>query len=115
MAGFVDSDDEAFVNRGGDGRKLSCAGCPTSGAPRGTYCFTMCGSRIRRLLEEGTDKPNFLRRVQEDDSAVFAGGEYSGNEEAKELAKGIIKCLGDLSTNHPCLGDSANMALTVTL
>jgi hypothetical protein len=114
MAGFVDFEDEAFVNRG-DGRKLSCVGCPPSGAPRGTWCFTMCGSRRRRLLEEDTDTPNFLRRVQEDDSAVFAGGEYSGNEEAKELAKGIIKCLEGLSTNHPCLGDTVKMELTVTL
>jgi hypothetical protein len=113
MADFIDSKDEAFVNRGG--RKLSCRGCPTSGAPRGTWCFVMCGSRRGRLLEEITDTPNFLRRVQEDDSAVFAGGEYTGNDEAGELAKGIMECLGGLSANHPCLGDAASMTLTVTL
>jgi hypothetical protein len=29
MAGFVDSEDESFVNRGGDGRKLTfCYMCP---------------------------------------------------------------------------------------
>jgi hypothetical protein len=114
MADFIDSKDEAFVNRGGD-RKLSCWGCPASGAPRGTWCFVMCGSRRGRLLEEITDTPNFLRRVQADDSAVFAGGEYTGNDEAGKLAEGIIECLGGLSTNHPCLGDTANMTLTVTL
>jgi hypothetical protein len=113
MAGFVDFEDEAFLNRGG-GRKLSCWGCPASGAPRGTWCFTMCGSRRRRLLEEDTDTSN-LRRVQEEESAVFAGGEYTGNEEAKELAKGIIECLGGLLPNHPCLGDTVKMELTVTL
>jgi hypothetical protein len=113
MADFVDYEDEAFVNRGG--RKLSCRGCPTSGAPRGTWCYTMCGSQRRRLLEEVTDTPNFLRRVQEDNSAVYSDGLYTGTDEAKELAKGIIECLGGLSTNHPCLGDTANMTLTVTL
>jgi hypothetical protein len=114
MAGFVDFEDEAFLNRGG-GRKLSCVGCPPSGAPRGTWCFTMCGSRRgRRLLEEDTDTSN-LRRVQEEESAEFAGGEYTGNEEAKELAKGIIECLGGLLPNHPCLGDTVKMELTVTL
>jgi hypothetical protein len=116
MADFIDSEDEAFVNRGGD-RKLSCWGCPLSGAPRGTWCFVMCGTRRGRLLEEVTDTPNFLRRVQEDDSAdaVYADGLYTGTDEAKELAKGIIECLGGLATNHPCLGDTANMGLTVTL
>jgi hypothetical protein len=114
MAGFVDFEDEAFLNRGG-GRRLSCVGCPPSGAPRGTWCFTMCGSRRRRLEEEVTEMPNFLRRVQQDESAVFVGGEYTGNEEAKELAKGIIECFGGLLPNHPCLGDTVKMELTVTL
>jgi hypothetical protein len=89
---------------------------PLSGAPRGTWCFVRCGTRRGRLLQEVTDTPNFLRRVQEDDSdAVYAGGLYTGTDEAKELAKGIIECLGGLATNHPCLGDTANMGLTVTL
>jgi hypothetical protein len=53
--------------------------------------------------------------VQEDNSAVYEGGLYTGTDEAKELAKGIIECFGGLSTNHPCLGDTSNMTLTVTL
>jgi hypothetical protein len=113
---FTDFEDESFVNRGGDGRKLSCVGCPPSGAPRGTWCFTMCGSRRRRrLLEEATDTPNFLRRVEAEDSAVFADGMYTGSDEAKVIAEDVIGCLGGLSTNHPCLGDTGNMVLTVTL
>jgi hypothetical protein len=113
MADFVDYEDEAFVNRGGDGRRLSCKGCPTSGAPRGTWCYTMCGSQRRRLATDSM--PNFLRRVQEDDTATFADGEYTGNEDAKELAKGIIECFGGLLPNHPCLGDTVHMESTVTL
>jgi hypothetical protein len=106
---FAEFDEQASVNRGGDGRKLSCAGCPTSGAPRGTYCFTMCGSgRRRRLSEKGTDTPN-LRRVQQDNVATFKDGGYTGNDETKGIAQDIIKCMGD---DHPCLGP---MTLTVTL
>jgi hypothetical protein len=119
MANFTESEDEAFIHSGGDGRKLSCMGCPTSGAPIGHWCFVMCGSQRRRLLEEVPDsKPNFLRRVLQDDSettAVFADGEYTGNEDAIELAKGIISCFGGLLPNHPCLGDTVEMELTVTL
>jgi hypothetical protein len=116
MADFTDSKDEAVVNRGED-RKLSCRGCPPSGAPRGTWCFVMCGSRRGRLLEEITDTPNFLRRVEEDDyDVVFADGEYSGtSDEAKELAKGIIGCFEGLSSTHPCLGDTSTMTLKLTL
>jgi hypothetical protein len=61
--------------------------------------------------------PNFLMRIQQDDSgtADFADGEYTGNEDAKELAKGIIECFGGLLPNHPCLGDTVHMESTVTL
>jgi hypothetical protein len=60
--------------------------------------------------------PNLRRAQEEDGFAVFAGGEYSGNsDEAKELAKGIIGCFEGLSSNHPCLGDTATMELTLTL
>jgi hypothetical protein len=114
MAGFVDSEDEAFFNRGGDGRKLSCVGCPPSGAPRGTWCFTMCGSRRGRRLEEGTDTPN-LRRVQEAETAVFQGGAYTGNTEAILILEAMTKCLDDGFAHHPCLGTFDKMTATVTL
>jgi hypothetical protein len=115
LAGLTDLEWEAFVNRGGE-RQLSCKGCPSSGAPRGTYCFTMCGSNRRRGLEEGTDAPN-LRRVQEApyDVAVFDDGAYTGEDEVKQIAEAIMDCLGDVSTNHPCLGSTDTMTLTVTL
>jgi hypothetical protein len=111
-AGLNDSEDVAIVNRGGE-RRLNCSKCPGN-SPRGTWCFTVCGRRRRRGLEEGTDTAN-LRRVQEADTAVFQGGAYTGNDEAKEIAKAIIECLGDVSTNHPCLGKTDTMTLTVTL
>jgi hypothetical protein len=112
LAGFIDIEDVAIVNRGGD-RQLSCRGCPPDGAPRGTWCFTMCGSG-RRLLEEGTDTPN-LRRVQEADTAVFQGGAYTGNVEAISILKVMTTCLDDRFAHHPCLGTTDKMTMTVTL
>jgi hypothetical protein len=112
LAGIVDDEDIAIVTTAGDERKMSCSGCP-SGAPRGTWCFTMCGSR-RRLLEEGTGTPN-LRRVQESNTAVFEGGLYTGNAEAILILSYMTTCLDNGSTNHPCLGTSDTMKLTVTL
>jgi hypothetical protein len=114
LAGFVDTEDVSIVNRGGE-RKLSCKGCPPSGAPRGTWCFTMCGSRRGRLLEEGTDTPNFLRRVQEAETAVFQGGAYTGNTEAISILEAMTKCLDDGFAHHPCLGTTDKMTMTVTL
>jgi hypothetical protein len=116
-AEFIDFEDLAVVKSGEDDRRLNMCdryGCDgTQG--RGTFCFTMCGDRGRRL-EEGTDKPNFLRRVAEEDSAVYSGGEYTGtNDEAIAIAKEIIGCFGDLSANHPCLGNTVDMTLTVML
>jgi hypothetical protein len=120
LAGLIDFEDVAIVNRGGD-RKLSCSGCPASGAPRGTWCFTMCGSR-RRRLEEGTDTPNLRRVLQEEVyTAVFQGGEgvvagaYTGNVEAISILESMITCLDVGSMHHPCLGTSDTMTLTVTL
>jgi hypothetical protein len=115
MVDFIDFEDESFVNRDGDSRRLSCMGCPTSGAPRGTWCFVMCGSG-RRLLEEVTDMPNLRRLVQPDEfTAVFGGGELTGNGRAKQVAKTVIECFETLSENHPCLGSTVDMTLTVTL
>jgi hypothetical protein len=117
-------DDIAFMNHGNnDDRRLQynwCRGC-TGGAPRGTFCFTVCGGR-RRLSEEVTmDAPN-LRRLDPPVSvdvpelvAVFENGEYTGNGKAKKISEAIIECLGDVSTTHPCLGSIDTMVLTVTL
>jgi hypothetical protein len=112
---FTDFEDVAIVNRGGDDRRLlNCATQCTGYEPRGTWCFTICGSRSRRRLEEATDMPN-LRRAQAADSAVYEDKQYTGNTEAKEIAVEIIDCLKDLSPNHPCLGSTDGMKLTVTL
>ena len=101
--------DLSFVNNEGEDRKLNwCSGC-TGGAPRGTFCFTVCGGR--RRLEEGADTSN-LRRVQVADSVVFEGGTYTGDDEPKQIAEDIIECLG---VSHPCLGSTDSMILTVTL
>jgi hypothetical protein len=112
LARLIDMEDVAIVNRGGE-RKLNCDVCPEH-APRGTYCFTVCGSTRRRRLETGTDTPN-LRGAQEEDSAVFAGGKYNGNDEAKLILKAITKCLEGVSTKDPYLGTIDTMTLTVTL
>jgi hypothetical protein len=94
-----------YMNRGSE-RKLQatnpCGAC-TGDEPKGTFCFTYCGPERRRLSEDGTD------------TAVFEDGTYEGNSEAKEIAKVIIKCLVGVSTNDPCLPDTADMTLSVTL
>jgi hypothetical protein len=96
-----------YMNHGGE-RKLQSAspcGACTGDEPKGTFCFTFCndpGSR-RLVSADGTD------------TAVFEDGTYEGNSEATDIAKVIIKCLVGVSTNDPCLPDSANMALSVTL
>jgi hypothetical protein len=105
-------DQEAFVNRGGE-RKLGwCSGC-RGGAPRGTFCFTVCGGR--RLSEEGTDTPNLRRLQQREFVAAFEDGAFTGNGKSKRIAKDIIECLGAATPNHPCLGSTDTMTLTVTL
>ena len=76
LAGLIDIEDVAIVNRGGE-RRLNCATCP-EGAPRGTWCFVMCSGRRGRGLEEGMDTNN-LMRVQEVDTAVFQGAAFTGN------------------------------------
>jgi hypothetical protein len=112
LAGLIDMEDVAIVNRGGE-RRLNCDKCPPT-APRGTYCFTMCGSTRGRRLEAGTDTPN-LRGVQAEDSAVFAGGRYTGNDEAKLILQAITECMEGVSMRDPCLGTLDTMTLTVTL
>jgi hypothetical protein len=111
---FSEIEENFFVNRGGDDRKLQgwCNGC-TGGAPRGTFCFTMCGGR--RLSEEGTNTPNLRRLQQPDFTAVFEDGEVTGNGRARHVAKTIIECMADASEKYPCLGSTDTMTLTVSL
>jgi hypothetical protein len=119
---FGDIEEAAFVRGGGDDRKLfncavcwemfNCAVCP-SGAPRGTFCFYWCGGR--RRLDEVMGTPN-LRRVQESDTAVFQGGDYTGNAEGIVLIlETMTTCLDEGSAAFPCLGTTDTMTLTVTL
>jgi hypothetical protein len=110
---FQETEEEAVVKQGAVRALQSyCSACP-GGSPLGSFCFHYCGRR--RLSEEGTDTPN-LRRVQEDGTyAAYEGGVYTGTGTALEIATDIIECLGDVSTNHPCLGSTKTMTLTVTV
>jgi hypothetical protein len=110
---FSKLEEEAFMNDGSEGRKLqNCDVCPDN-APRGTWCFTMCG---RRRLEEVTDTPHLRRLVQQDEfTAGFSGGELTGNGKAKQVAKIIIECMADAAARNPCLGSTNDMTLIVTL
>jgi hypothetical protein len=120
LAGFVDVEDAAFMNREGDRRLNLCAVCPPAAMRRGIWCFYICGhGRGRRGLEEVTDTPN-LRRVQEEaatDTAVFEGKTraYTGNVEAILILEAMTTCLDDGFTHHPCLGTTDTMTMTVTL
>jgi hypothetical protein len=109
LAGLIDIEDEAIVNRGGK-RKKHCDVCPRS-AHRGTWCFTLCGStKMRpRRLEKGMNTPN-LRRGPEADTAVFEKGAYTGNAEAILILEAMTTCL-----DNPCLGTTDTMTMTVTL
>jgi hypothetical protein len=109
---LAELEEEAFVNRGGERQLGWCSGC-TGGAPRGTFCFTVCGGR--RLSEEGMATPNLRRLERPEFVAVFEDGAYTGNGKSKRIAEAIIGCLGGVSTNHPCLGTTDKMTLTVTL
>jgi hypothetical protein len=111
---LTDVEENSSVNLGGV-RHLGNACTPCTGRePRGTFCFTYCGPG-RRLLEKGSmDHTPNLRRLQKSDSvsASFKGGTSTGNGEAKKIVDAIMTCLGD---NHPCLGNTVDMTLTVTL
>jgi hypothetical protein len=108
---LAEIEEIALVNRG-DERKLSCSGC-TGGAAIETFCYTWCASG-RRLLEGGMDTPN-LRRELQDNVCIFESGAYIGSGDARDIAEAVIACLGDASTNHPCLGTTNTMTLIVTV
>jgi hypothetical protein len=110
---LAELEEEAFVNRGGERQLGWCSGC-NGGAPRGTFCFTVCGGR-RLSEEEGMVTPNLRRLERPEFVTVFEDGVYTGNGKSKRVAEAIIGCLGGISTNHPCLGSTDTMTLTVTL
>jgi hypothetical protein len=112
---FMNNNDRR-LNHGGSVNW--CGGCQGGAYAKGSFCFTFCNNGRRRLSEEvttGMDSPNLRRLVQPDFVAVFENGAYTGNGEAKQIAKATIECLGDVSTNHPCLGSIDTMVLTITL
>jgi hypothetical protein len=109
---LAELEEEAFVNHGGQRQLNWCNGC-RGGAPRGTFCFTVCGGR--RLAEEGKDTPNLRSLDPPDFVAVFEDGAYTGNGKSKRIAQAIIECLGDVPKYHPCLGSTDTIVLTVTL
>jgi hypothetical protein len=113
---LTDVEENSSVNLGGV-RHLGNACTPCTGRePRGTFCFTYCPDPGRRLQEKGSmdHTPNLRRGLQKPDSvsALFKGGTSTGNDEAKEIGDAIMACLGD---NHPCLGSTVDMTMTVTL
>jgi hypothetical protein len=109
--------EEAFMNQGGERQLVNpCTGCPDGAQRRGSFCFTFCGSGRRLLSEEGSmDTPNLRRLAQPDLVGGVDKGAYFGNGRAKKIAEVTIECLGKVSTNHPCLGSTETMVLTVTL
>lgn len=96
---LTDHLDGGFFINGVGKRQLqanSCGGCPNDGSyPRGSFCATFCNNG-----NEG-----YARRLVED-------GASTGDDESKEIADGIMACLGD---NHGCLGSTGDWSLTVTL
>jgi hypothetical protein len=107
----VTDDKEVAIFSPGD-RALQntywCRGC-TGGAPRGTFCFTVCGGR--RRLEEGTNLRHL--QVQDGNYTEYKDGAYNGTGLALEYAKEIIECMANVSATHLCLGDTADMKLVV--
>jgi hypothetical protein len=105
-ANVDDEEEGALFNRGGERALGCCSGC-RGAYPKGTFCFTVCGGR--RRLEEGTS----LRHLQDVSAAEYNAGDYSGTGIALEYATEIIDCLGTVAANHLCLGDTADMKLSV--
>jgi hypothetical protein len=109
---LTELEEEAFVNRGGERQLGWCSGC-NGGAPKGTFCFTVCGGR--RLSEKGMDAPNLRRLEKPEFVSVYENGAYTGNGKSKRVAEAIVDCLRVVETNHPCLGSTDAMTLIVNL
>jgi hypothetical protein len=104
--------DESFINHG-RGRDLpSCSTCP-SGAWRGSWCFTFCGSS--RRLEQSTEKTGGLRRLQTSEVHYVNGDLVSGDGEALKIAVVFLTCFATHSADDPCLGSMDAMELTITV
>jgi hypothetical protein len=112
LPALAEIEEEAFVNRGGERQLGWCSGC-NGRAPKGTFCFTVCGGR--RLSEKGMDTPNLRRLEKPEFVSAYEKGAYTGNGKSIRVAEAIIDCLGVLSANHPCLGSTDTMTLRVTL
>jgi hypothetical protein len=94
-----------------------CSGCAGKKHPRGTFCFTVC-CNWRRLEETSPDDtPSLRRRVQEEQetSAVYTKGEWEGSGIALDYAKIIMGCLEVVSPLHPCVGNTEDMILSVSV
>jgi hypothetical protein len=107
-ANVADDEEVALFSPRGD-RALQtswCSGCE-GGAPRGTFCFTVCGGR--RRLEEGTN----LRKLQDGTEAECKDGACTGTGLALGYAEEIFDCLGSVSATHLCLGETSDMKLVV--
>jgi hypothetical protein len=103
--------ESCVMNLAGGGRKLqSTSNCGACTEPeyqqQGHFCYYWCNDPGdgRRLSGDSTE------------TAVYKDAAYEGSsEEAKDMAKVIIDCLGVVSTNDPCLPDTVDMTLTVTM
>ncbi len=82
LAGFVDVEDAAFMNREGDRRLNLCAVCPPAAMFRGHWCFYVCGSTRRRRLEEEEDIVEEVRGL-ESGSHEGTGSEASSRVEPR--------------------------------
>jgi hypothetical protein len=112
LPALAEIEEEAFVNRGGERQLGWCSGC-NGRAPKGTFCYTVCGGR--RLSEKGMDTPNLRSLEKPEFVSAYENRVYTGNDKSNRVAEAIIDCLGVLSTNHPCLGSTDTMTLRVTL
>jgi hypothetical protein len=112
-------EEEEAVGKGGERALLTgfCSGCQGLNTFKGHFCYTMCRPSDpdlddgARRLEEGTS----LRHLQgtEFSAAVYNLGNLQGAGIALDYAQEIINCVGNVTANHPCLGDAADMNLVV--
>jgi hypothetical protein len=106
-------EEEAFINHGRDRDLWNwCSGC-TGGAPRGTFCFTVCGGR--RRLEQGTEKTGLRHLQSTTGGATMVNGYFTSGEgtDAGAIASAILDCLSIHSAENPCLGSTDAMTLNV--
>jgi hypothetical protein len=92
-----------------------CSGCAAhKNHPRGTFCFTVC-CNWRRLEETSPDDTTALRRRLQETSAVYTEGVWEGSGIALDYGKIIMGCLEVVSPLHPCVGNTDDMTLSVSV